>query len=147
MQRTAIAILLLATLACGGQDSGSAPASGGAGTGETGSGAMPTSGDVEKALEGAVDPSVQSCLDLVREQKYAQAVPACTRAAKADPDNPEVASALQSAREQAASAQMPEATGAAREAGEAALEKATEGLPSGLPVEKPKEGLPGGLPE
>jgi hypothetical protein len=133
MQRTAIAILLLATLACGGQDSGSAPAAGGAGTGESGSGAMPTSGDVEKALEAAVDPAVQSCLDLVRGQKYTEAVPACTRAAEIDPDNAEVTSALQSAREQAAAAQAQEAAGDAREAGEAALEDAKKGLPSGLP--------------
>jgi len=133
MLRVAIAILLLATLACGGQDSGSAPATGGAGTSESGSGAMPTSGDVEKALEAAVDPAVQSCLDLVREQKYTEAVPACTRAAKVDPDNAEVTSALQSAREQAAAAQMPPDADDAGEAGEAALEDAKKGLPGGLP--------------
>jgi hypothetical protein len=89
--------------------------------------------EVTGAVEAVVDPAVKDCLSLVKAGQFAQAVPVCTRAVKADPENQDVASALQTAQQKAAEAQATQAAEAAREAGQVQLEQAQEGLMERMP--------------
>lgn len=102
-----ISVLAL-LLACGGSDSGQDSA----GSAETppvaaanGGGApTPEAPSAPAAAEPSTDPQVQSCLDLVRDGQYQQAVPVCLAALKIDPNNQQVKSALARAQTQTASA-------------------------------------------
>jgi hypothetical protein len=122
----------LIAFACGG-DEGQQPGAPGpaGGAGEA---------DVASEAAAAADPSVQSCLDLVRAGSYAEAIAPCTEAVRRAPENREVQTALDQARSGAAEAMAgaaEEAAAGADAAGEEAasqLEGATEkGLPEALP--------------
>ena len=83
----------------------------------------------EPAAAEQVDPQVASCLDLVQQRKFQEALPACLAAAAIDPDNPEVQDAVATARaETVKMAGMGEsAEGAAGEAA-AQADEAAKGL-------------------
>lgn len=110
------AVLFLALVACGGQDTAQTSA----GSDVAGDESMPA--EEMGALpavstpppSAAPDPKVASCLGSVREGKFAEAIPICTEAIGADPDNAEVRAALDKAKSQVASAD------AARQAAEGA---------------------------
>jgi hypothetical protein len=133
-QMTALCVIaLLPFLACSGDSS--SPGEPGAKEGSTPPVSAAKPGTAGSALEGVTDPSVPQCLDLVQADKYAEAVPVCTRAAKVDPDNAEVKKALETARAKAAEA--------GTEAVSGKLDKSKADLSSD--IEAKKEGLRGQL--
>jgi hypothetical protein len=89
--------------------------------------------EVKGAVESVVDPAVKDCLSLVQGGQFSEALPVCTRAVKADPDNEAVASALQTAQQKTAEAQAAQAAEGMQETGEAQLEQAKEGLMGRMP--------------
>jgi hypothetical protein len=127
-------IVLLPLFACGGDSS--SPGQLGATEGQTPPVSAAKPDAVKGALEGVTDPSVTQCLDLVRANRFGEAVPACTRASAADPDNPDVAKALETARSKVAEA------GAQAIPGD--LEKSKTDL--GSELEAKKKELQGKLP-
>lgn len=96
------AIVLLPLFACGGDSS--SPGQPGATEGATPPASAAKPDVIKGALEGVTDPSVSQCLDFVRAAKYGEAVPVCTRAAAADPDNADVKKALETAQSKVAEA-------------------------------------------
>jgi hypothetical protein len=126
MKRIAIAFVVLGLAACGGSESGDTAT---APEGSPAAGATAQEGTGAAGGSAATSPTAQRCLDLVREAKFAEAVPVCTRAAGMDPEDARVQEALQTARAKAA--ELPdvaaEADEAAKEAG-SELEGATKGM-------------------
>lgn len=89
MRHLILTTLVLGLLACGGQDSSSqmsdaADAAGG------------SIGDV--AAGAGIDPSAQSCLELVAKADWSGAIPLCTEAVNIAPDNMELRDALATAK-------------------------------------------------
>ena len=137
MVRLAIVISVFALLACGGSDSNQAGDAGGVPPVET---AVEETVDVIEIPEPAmpeptatVDPNVQSCLDLISQSQFQQALPVCLAALNVDPDNQQVQDAVAKARTEAAKLAAAEAAGSAAAegaAGEAAskLGEATGGM-------------------
>jgi hypothetical protein len=135
MVRLAIVISVFALLACGGSDSNQTGDAGGVPPVETA-----VDEDVIEIPEPAmpeptatVDPKVQSCLDLVSQSQFQQALPVCLAALNVDPDNQQVQDAVAKARTEAAKLAAAEAAGSAAAegaAGEAAskLGEATGGM-------------------
>jgi hypothetical protein len=98
MVKLAVMISVFALVACGGSDT---PQTGDAG------GAPPVDAAAEKAPvvpampkpaapEPAVSeaPEVKSCLDLIRQSEFQQALPVCVAALDIDPDNQQVKDAV-----------------------------------------------------
>ncbi len=82
MVRLAVVISVFALFACSGSD-----------TSQTGdAGGVPPVGAT--AEEAAVAPEVQSCLDLIRQSEFQQALPVCVAALEIDPDNQQVREAV-----------------------------------------------------
>jgi len=137
MVRLAIVISVFALLACGGSDSNQTGDAGGVPPVET---AVEETVDVIEIPEPAmpeptatVDPKVQSCLDLISQSQFQQALPVCLAALNVDPDNQQVQDAVAQARTEAAKLAAAEAAGSAAAegaAGEAAskLGEATGGM-------------------
>jgi len=75
----------------------------------------------EAARAEKVDPDVASCLQLVSEAKFADALPVCLAALKKHPDNDQVKGAVEKAQ-----AEVGDAAAAATDAAEGAQEDATE---------------------
>ena len=128
MRRLAIAFSILALFACGQGETGPAGESEAPpGVSATGDEAVVAETEElvaisEPAAAEQVDPQVASCLDLVRQTKFQEALPVCLAAAAIDPDNQEVQDAVAMAQaETAKMAGMAEAEGdAAAQADEAA---------------------------
>ena len=116
MFRTIFFLAILMALACGGQDSGSTAGSaapdGGTTKADTGPGAAKSAAklaadeaaktaaktaqaEARRAAAAALDPEVTSCLGLIREANYPEALTVCTEAARIDPDNRDVRAALE----------------------------------------------------
>lgn len=120
MRFVVVAIFLL-TVACGGQESGDK-----ASVGEPTAPAASQSGSepaasakqaAEEPVEEAVPTEVTSCLSLVKQGEYRQAVDVCLAALNVDPGNADVEAALAKARDEAAkSAAADAASGAASDA-------------------------------
>ena len=141
MARLAIIISVFALLACGGSDSGQ--------TGDA-SGVPPVEATMDEtaavppvpepavpAPAATVDPKVQSCLDLISQSQFQQALPVCLAALAIDPDNQQVQDAVAQAQAETAKLAAAEAAGEAAVEGAAAdtasqLEEAAGGLPEGL---------------
>jgi type IV secretory pathway VirB10-like protein len=137
MVRLAITISVFTLLACGGSDT--------AQTGDAGDVPPVEAAAVEQADIPAVPmptepmpaataaPEVQSCLDLIRQSEFQQALPVCLAALAIDPDNQQVQDAVAQAREETAKLAAAEAVdeaaaeGAAEEAA-SQLDEATGGL-------------------
>jgi len=125
-------------VACGAQDSGS-PATGGEAApavstdsgASGGSGAPGGSAAVEAEAPAAPEQPamVTSCLSLVKQAEYRQAVDVCIAALKDSPGNQDVEAALTKAREETARMAAAEATGMAGESAPGAAAEATEGVP------------------
>ena len=85
--------------------------------------AAPENVGAESADSAATQPaSVQGCLDLVSQARFAEAIAPCTLAVEQAPENQEVAAALETAKSEAAAASQQaaaDATSAAREAADA----------------------------
>jgi hypothetical protein len=69
-----------------------------------------------------VDPKVQSCLDLIGDAKYKEALPVCLAALEVDPGNQQVQDAVNKARSE--TAKLAAAEAASEAAGDAAAEEA-----------------------
>jgi hypothetical protein len=133
MVRLAVIISVLALFACGSSDTtetgdaaGTAPAeSAGAAVTPPVAATPPTSPRAPETPPAAAEtapPQVQSCLDLIAQAKFQQALPVCLAALKLDPTNQQVQDAVNTARAETASAgqaaadasaQLDEATGEA----------------------------------
>lgn len=74
----------------------------------------------------AVDPQAESCLQLVGDAKFQQAVPVCVAALQADPSNQQVEDAL--GRAKAETAKLADAQGAAEAAAGSASDDAASKL-------------------
>jgi type IV secretory pathway VirB10-like protein len=121
MVRLAVMIFVLALFACGDSDTGT--------TGDA-TGAAPmaaTSPEGAKAPEApppapavTANPQAQSCLDLIGQAKFQQALPICIAALEIDPSNQQLEAAVETARAESASLLAAEA------AGQAAVEGAAE---------------------
>ncbi len=81
----------------------------------------------EAAQAGEEDPDVASCLQLVSQAKFADALPVCLAALKKHPDNDEVKGAAKKAQAEVGDAAAA-ATDAAQDAQEDAEEKAQGAL-------------------
>ena len=128
MRRLAIAFSILALFACGQGETGPA------GDSEAPAGVSATGDEAEMveieevvvisepAAAEQVDPQVASCLDLVGQMKFQEALPACLAAAAIDPDNQQVQDAVAKARAETAKMAAGEAAAgdAAAQADEAA---------------------------
>jgi hypothetical protein len=94
-------------------------------------GAAPGGPDLGELAAG--DPTVESCLGLVRDAAYPRALPVCLEALQIDPDNEQVRAAVERAKSE--SARLADAAAAAQEAGgetSKAIEDASRKLPGGL---------------
>ncbi len=81
---------------------------------------------VQDLAAGVGSADAQTCLALVSEKRYADAVGVCTAALKRDPDSEPLSEALETAREGAAAA-MGDAIGAARDGAAGRLDGALGG--------------------
>lgn len=121
--------LFALTLACGSSDSVQTP-TGGTETppvsASTGQGAPTPPAPSAPEPAARVDPQAESCLQLVGDAKFQQAVPVCMAALRADPSNQQVKDAL--GRAQAETAKLADAQGAAEAAAGSASEDATSKL-------------------
>jgi hypothetical protein len=114
MVRLAFVISVIALFACSGSDDGQTTDTGGAqqvGADEMERTAAPKA--LEPAATTAVDPKVESCLDLIRQAKFQQALPVCLAALAIDPDNQQVRDAVDQARAETAKLAAAEAAGGA----------------------------------
>ena len=121
MMRLIVTVFVFAVLACGGSDTGETGAAGGAAPGGESASAPETP---EPSV--TVDPKVQSCLDLIRQSKYQEALPVCLAALKIDPGNQQVQDAVDKAK--AETAKLAAAEAASQAAGEGAADQATSQL-------------------
>lgn len=125
MLRLAVIASLLAFVACGSGDSGKTGGEAPSVSSEGGGAAEAPTIDMGKASQ--VPSEVTSCLSLVKEAKYKEAIQACLAAADVDPDNNDVSAALEKARnEQAKVMAADAAAGAAGQAQGAAAGAASE---------------------
>jgi len=123
--RLALTFFVLVLLACGGSDTaqtGDADAAKtAAATPETAAADEPSTPPVAAAPSGAepaaVEPPVNlkavSCLALVSQTKFQEALPVCTAALQIDPDNTAVQAALDTAKGESATAAADAAVGSA----------------------------------
>lgn len=133
MTRFALVLAMAGCMACNGADSG--PGDGGTGSAEA---TIPGSREPSAAarpMEGAVavDPSVGTCLDLVRAREFRKALPLCTRAAAMEPENEAVQQALEQAKAETMKAEPIEAAEDAAAEAESAVEGAKQDLGGRLP--------------
>ena len=132
MRRLAVTLSMLALLACGGTDTAQT----------SGSEAMPpvsAAGEAAPAPEipeptAALEPApeVASCLNLIRQQLFQEALPTCLAALEIDPDNIEVQAAVEQAQSEAAKLAAAEAAGSAPSEAAAQAQEAAKALPGQL---------------
>ena len=129
MRRLAVTLSMFALLACGGTD-----------TAQTSdSEAMPPAAAVGKAAPAPeipeptaapeTAPEVASCLNLIRQQEFQEALSTCMAALEADPDNLEVKAAIGQAQSEVAKLAAAEATESASSEAAARLDEAAKTLP------------------
>ena len=129
MRKFAVTLSMLALLACGGTDTAQT----------SGSEAMPpvsAAGEAAPAPEipeptAALEPApeVTSCLNLIRQQQFQEALPACLAALEVDPDNLEVQAAVEQAQSETAKLAAAEAAQSASGEAAAQLDEAAKALP------------------
>ena len=132
MRRLAVTLSMLALLACGGTDTAQTSGSEGllpvSAAGETAP--APEIPEPTAALEAA--PEVASCLNLIRQQRFQEALPTCLAALEIDPDNVEVQAAVEQAQSEAAKLAAAETAGSAPSEAAAQAEEAAKALPGQL---------------
>ena len=130
MARLAIIISVFALLACGGSDSSQTGDASGVppaeATMDDTAAVPPVPEPAVPAPAATVDPKVQSCLDLIGQSQFQQALPVCLAALNVDPNNQQVQDAVSKARTETAKLAAAEAAGSA--AAEGAAEEATSKL-------------------
>jgi hypothetical protein len=97
---------------------------------ESATAATPTPEDTAAESSDAA-ASVQGCLDLVSQSRFAEAIASCTLAIEQAPENQEVAAALETAKSEAAAASQQaavDATSAAQKAADAQTQEISEGM-------------------
>jgi hypothetical protein len=129
MKRLAVTLSMLALLACGGTETAQT----------TGSEAVPpvsAEGEAAPAPElpeptAALEPApeVASCLNLIRQQRFQEALPICLAALEVDPDNLEVQAAVEQAQSETAKLAAAEAAASAPSEAAAQLDEAAKALP------------------
>jgi len=133
MRRLAVTLSMLALLACGGTDTAQTSGSEGlppvSAAGETAAPA-PEIPEPTAALEPA--PEVASCLNLIRQQLFQEALPTCLAALEIDPDNVEVQAAVEQAQSEATKLAAAEAAGSAPSEAAAQAQEAAKTLPGQL---------------
>ena len=139
---TGIVLFAAAAVACGSGDSGTTGTNGGADASAVSAARVVEDVEAGKDAEAtaAPDPSVASCLDLVRAGRLLEAVAPCTEALRNAPDNRDVAAALGRAKaaaaEQASAAAQAAVDGAGAVASDAAanaVDESANSLTKGLP--------------
>jgi hypothetical protein len=150
MNRLAVMFSLLALLglvACSGGDTGEGTTSGDepapVSAQKAGAPAAPAP-TPEAAKAAPADPQVQSCLDLVAEAKFSEAVPVCTAALRSHPGNAEVKKAL--AEAQAGVAKLADAKGAAAAAAQGAASDA-QGAADAAASDAASKAVEGAMPK
>ena len=92
----------------------------------------PENAATESTDSAATPPaSVQGCLDLVNQARFAEAIAPCTLAIEQAPENQEVSAALETAKSEAAAASQQaavDATSAAQKAADAPTQEISEGM-------------------
>lgn len=83
-----LVVVTITFLACGSEEATQSPE------------AEETLPDVSTAIP-EMNEAIANCLDLVHQQEYEQAIPVCTQALGANPDNTDVQTALTTAQEKA----------------------------------------------
>jgi len=137
--RLALTIIVLALLACGGSDTAQTGGTDAAATAETAGADAPAAPPVAAAPEGSepatpeppANPQAQSCLDLVSQANFQQAIPVCMAALRIDPDNATVQEALSTAKAESATAAADAAAGSAAEEAGSRLGEVTGGALGG----------------
>jgi hypothetical protein len=121
-----VVVLMLAVMACGGSDRPATPESATAPpVSSQGTGAAPAApaAPAPVAVEPETDPQAESCLSLVGQAKFQEALPVCTAALRNNPGNQQVQGALDQAKAEtakmAAASALGETPGAAEAAGAA----------------------------
>jgi len=129
MRRLAVTLSILALLACGGtetaQTSGSEAIPPVSAAGE----AAPAPDIPEPTAAVEVAPEVASCLNLIQQQRFQEALPACLAALEADPDNLELQAAAEQAQSEAGKLAAAEAAESAPSEAAAQLDEAAKALP------------------
>jgi hypothetical protein len=134
MIRLALTIFVLALLACGGSDTAQTDTATSAAAPEAAEAATP-SGAEAAAPAAPANPQAASCLALVSQAKFSDAVPVCMAALKIDPDNAAVQGALHTAKAESASTAASGAADAAAAGANSALGDATGGALGGAAPE------------
>ena len=110
MRDLILATLVIGLAACGGQDSQLRETIDAVSDVAAGEAAGDAAGAAANAMR--VDPSAKSCLQLVTQAAWAEAVPTCTEAVSTAPDNTELHNALATAKSNSAN----QASGAVKSA-------------------------------
>jgi hypothetical protein len=134
MRRFAVTLSILALLACGGTDTAQT-------SGDEATPPVSAVGDAAPAPEipepeatAEVAAEVVSCLNLIREKQFQEALPACLAALEVDPENVEVQAAVEQAQTETAKLAAAEAAESAQGEAAAQAEEAAKAIP-GLPGE------------
>jgi hypothetical protein len=142
MMRLALTIFVLALLACGGSDTaktGDADAEKTAAAAPAADTAAPVaaspSGTGAAAPEAPANPQAESCLSLVSQAKFQEALPVCMAALRIDPDNEAVQTALATAKAESATAAADAAVGSATDEAGSAVKGLTGGTLGGSATE------------
>lgn len=106
-----LATVGMLTLACGGQDSTSPSTPGGA----------PDVSAPSPAAEKSMSEAARSCLDLVEQRRWSEALDTCMQAARELPEDESIQSALETAQ-----AELADASEMGRDAAEQARERLME---------------------
>ena len=141
--RLALMIVILALVACGGSDTAKTDtAKTAVETPKAAGGDAPAKAPVAAAPAGepaapepAANPDAQSCLDLVSQAKFQEALPVCMAALRIDPENAAVQEALSTAKAESASAAAGAAVGGAAGDAKSALGDVTGGALGGSATE------------
>ena len=140
--RLALTIFVLALLACGGSDTaktGDADAEKTAAAAPAADTAAPVaaspSGTGAAAPEAPANPQAESCLSLVSQAKFQEALPVCMAALRIDPDNEAVQTALATAKAESATAAADAAVGSATDEAGSAVKGLTGGTLGGSATE------------
>jgi thioredoxin-like negative regulator of GroEL len=120
---------MLALLACGGTDTAQTSGSEAMPPVSTAGEAAPAPEIPEPIAEVEPAPEVGSCLNLIQQKRFQEALPACLAALEIDPDNLEVQAAVEQAQSEAGKLAAAEAAESAPSEAAAQAAEAAKALP------------------
>lgn len=129
MRRLAVTLSMFALLACGGTDTAQTSDSEAMPPVSAVGEAAPAPEIPEPTAAPEPAPEVASCLNLIRQQQFQEALPTCMAALEVDPDNLEVKAAIGQAQSEVAKLAAAEATESASSEAAARLDEAAKALP------------------